>query len=81
MYVMEHGHGFNPLPEPLKRALDAAQRAVDLDPSNAYAHNSLAQAYFFLKKLPEFRLAAQRALELNPWDSNNLVGMGLFWSF
>ncbi len=81
MYVMEHGHGFNPLPDPLRRALEAAQRAVDLNPSSAYAHNSLAQVYFFLKKLPEFRLSAQRAMELNPWDSNNLVGMGLFWSF
>ena len=76
---MEHAIGFNPLPDSLGRAMDAARRAVDLAPANAGAHLAVASVYFFLKKYPEFRVSAIRAMELNPCDGATLGAIGLFW--
>jgi adenylate cyclase len=44
LYAEEHKHGFNPRPDPLDRALEAARRAVALAPSNNLAYHMLAQA-------------------------------------
>ena len=42
-YLDEHRFNYNPKPNPLDRAQDAAQRAVATDPTNQNAHNALAQ--------------------------------------
>ena len=55
LYADEHKFGFNPQPDSLGRAFAAARRAVDLAPSNSFAHLALAQALFFRKEFEAFR--------------------------
>ena len=72
IYSHEYGHGFNPRPGSLDRALAAARRAVDLAPSNHLAQQALAVALFFRKEtrgLPECR--ANGRMALNPLDGSN----------
>ncbi len=68
MYREEYAHGYNPGPDPLGRALDAARRAVEIAPSNHLAHHALATALFLRREFPAFRSAAERAIALNPMD-------------
>jgi tetratricopeptide (TPR) repeat protein len=67
----------NPQPDPLDRALDAAQRAVTLDPSSHFAHEVLADVYFQRQDLDLFFAEAQRALALNPNAVASLGSLGL----
>lgn len=76
MYGDEYRLGFNPRPDPLARALDAARRAVDLDASNQLAQSALASVQYFRRERQAFRTAAERAIALNPMDSVNLAYMG-----
>jgi TolB-like protein/Tfp pilus assembly protein PilF len=71
VYAHEYGHGFNPRPGSLERALAAARRAVDLAPSNPLAHQTLAVALFFRKETASCLSAAERAMALNPLDASN----------
>jgi tetratricopeptide (TPR) repeat protein len=68
LYREEYAHGFNLKPDPLGRALAAAQRAVELAPSSHLAYHALASTLFFRREFPGFRNAAERAIELNPMD-------------
>jgi TolB-like protein/Tfp pilus assembly protein PilF len=74
--IEEHAEGFNLQDDPLGRALDAAQRAVDAAPSSPLAHAVLARALFFRRELPAFRAEAERAMALNPMDGAVLALMG-----
>jgi TolB-like protein/Tfp pilus assembly protein PilF len=76
LYVHEFAFGFNPRPEPLERALRAAQRAVDLDPTGQHARNVIAQVFFFRRNVRDFRTAAEHAIALNPRDTDTLGVMG-----
>src|ERR1051326_1485751 len=71
VYSHEYGHGFNPRPGSLDRALAAARRAVDLAPSNHIAYQTLAVALFFRKDEAGCLSAAERALTLNPLNASN----------
>jgi tetratricopeptide (TPR) repeat protein len=71
IYSHEFGHGFNPRPGSLDRALAAARRAVDLAPSNPLACQTLAVALFFHKDYTACLSACERALALNPLDGSN----------
>jgi serine/threonine-protein kinase len=76
VYTEEFSNGFNTRPEPLERALQAARRAADAAPSSALAYNALARALFFRKEFQAFRVAADRAIELNPFNGPTLSGLG-----
>ena len=76
VYTEEFSNGFNVRPDPLGRALQAAQRAADAAPSSALAYNALARALFFRKEFQAFRIAADRAIELNPFNGPTLAGLG-----
>jgi non-specific serine/threonine protein kinase len=71
IYSHEYGHGFNTRPGPLDRALAAARRAVDLEPSNHLAYQTLAVALFFRKETAGCLSAAEKAMALNPLDASN----------
>jgi tetratricopeptide (TPR) repeat protein len=71
IYSHEYGHGFNARPGSLDRALTAAQRAVELAPSNHLAFQALAVARFFRQEKASCLSAAERALALNPLDGSN----------
>jgi TolB-like protein/Tfp pilus assembly protein PilF len=81
LYTDEHSLGFNPLPDPLGRALEAARRAVDAAPSNHRAHFALAVTLFHRKEFQAFRNAAERALALNPLDGSAAEYLGLCMAY
>jgi tetratricopeptide (TPR) repeat protein len=80
IYRGEFAQGYNPQPNPLDRALAAAQRAVDLAPTHALGHYALATVHFFRKEKVAFRVAAERALALNPLDASVKAYIGLLIS-
>jgi TolB-like protein/Tfp pilus assembly protein PilF/Flp pilus assembly protein TadD len=70
LQVQDYAQGFNLQADSLASGLAAAQRAVDAAPSNHLAWFGLAQALFFHKEFESFRIAAERAVALNPMDGN-----------
>ena len=81
VYAHEHGHGFNPLPNALERAVSAARRAVDLAPANHLTHLALSTALLFRKEIAACRHEAERAIELNPLDAGCHADMGANLAF
>jgi TolB-like protein/Tfp pilus assembly protein PilF len=77
IYRGEFAQGFNAGPNPLDRALAAAQRAVDLAATHALCHYALATVYFFRKEMIPFRVEAERTLALNPLDASARAYLGL----
>jgi TolB-like protein len=69
-------HEFTSRRESLDRALTVALRAVEAAPSNHLAYHALAAAQYFLGDRPAFRIAAERALELNPLDGFTVALLG-----
>jgi tetratricopeptide (TPR) repeat protein len=76
LYCDEHMFGFNPRPDPLGRALMAAQRAVEATPTSNLACQALAQALFFRREFASFRPLAERTIALNPMDGATVAFMG-----
>ena len=77
LYADEYHHRRNERPESYDsrdRALEAAERAVSLDPANQVSHGALAMTYLLRGDHERGRVAADRAIELNP---NNAVWLGL----
>jgi len=81
LYTEEYKHEYNRLPNSLDRALATARRAVDLEPDNAYANFVLAEAHYFRQELGAFRAAADRAIALNPRDSDAMAMIGIMMGY
>jgi TolB-like protein len=81
IYKEEFTHRFNLLPDPLGRALAAAQHAVEIAPSNHLAFHALASVEFFRKNLDAFRIATARALALNSMDGFTLAYLGFLTAY
>lgn len=81
VYLDEFRVGFNPRPDPLERALEAAQRSVDLDPTGHLSQHALAQIHFYRGDLEAFFPAAQRGVQLNPNDSAIVAMTGLLTAY
>jgi serine/threonine protein kinase len=77
MYDTEFADEFNPRPNPLERAMAAAQRAVDLAPTHALGYYALAFTYFFRKEWSSFRAAVEQAVTLNRMDGSVIGVLGL----
>ncbi len=77
MYTVEFADDFNPQPDPLGRALAAAQRAVNLAATQALGHYALAFVYFLRKETASFRAEAEKALTLNPMDGSIMGILGV----
>ena len=79
LYENEYEFGYNPRPElynALDRALEAGQRAVELDPNNAIVHSNMAFVRFMRHEIGAFYASAERAIALNPNDPEVLCNMG-----
>jgi tetratricopeptide (TPR) repeat protein len=76
IYKEEFAQRVNLDSDPLARAFTAAHQAVEAAPSNHLAHHALAAAHFFGKEWDTFRIAAHRAIELNPIDGFTLAYLG-----
>lgn len=80
-YLDEFRVGFNPRPDPLGRALTAAQRSVDLDPASHLSQHALAQVHFYRGELDAFFPVAQKGVNLNPNDSTTVAMTGLLTAY
>lgn len=65
----------------LPQATQAAERAVAADPRHAFAHVALAMCRLFALDIAGFDVAATRALELNPGNSDVLSEVGHCYAF
>ncbi len=68
-------------PDSLKRAFDAARHAVDLAPTSPMAHYALANVYFFRNDLEGFYSEADKALALNPHNTEILAALGVRFTY
>lgn len=78
-YLDEDRFGFNPrpgAPAAVERSLAAAQRAVELDARNIRALQALMTALFFNHQLAESTEVGDRALALNPNDTELIAEFG-----
>jgi TolB-like protein/Tfp pilus assembly protein PilF len=81
MYANEYGHWDNAAPDSLDRSLRAARTAVEAAPLHSLPYYALAQALFFKREIPAFRVAAERAVSLNPMDGATAAFMGLLIAY
>jgi adenylate cyclase len=77
LYSHEHSHHLNPLPGSVPRARKTAERAVEIDPVCQMAWESLADASYFARDLGAFHTAAERAMSLNPRNTNTVATMAV----
>jgi TolB-like protein len=78
VYVDEYAFGFpGGDATSLDRALSAARHGVELDRANQFAMVALAQTHFFRQDLAAFGPAAERAMALNPLNTDALGILGL----
>jgi adenylate cyclase len=81
LYENEYEFGYKPRPgsyNALDRALEAGQRAVELDPNNAVVHSNLTRVRFMRHEVEASFTSAERALALNPNDPEVLCNAGQF---
>ncbi len=76
VYENENYLRLNELPNSLDRCLMAAQRAVELNRTSQIAHEALAWAHFLRRDLAALPAAIDRAISLNPRNSNTLATLG-----
>jgi len=79
LYLDEDRFAFNPragAPPPIQRSLEAARRAIRLDPENVRALQSLMMALFFARHPVEALEVGERAVALNPNDTELLGEFG-----
>jgi adenylate cyclase len=81
LYADEHAQGFGGPPDALGRALMAARKAVDLDPSSHRSFHALAIVQFHRREIQAFRTAAERTIALNPMDGCSLAHMGSLMAY
>lgn len=81
LYREEYTHGFNLRPDPIGRSFAAARRAVEAAPSNHLAYHALASALFFRRETEAFRIAAERAVALNPMDGFTATYLGFLIAY
>jgi TolB-like protein len=81
IYQQEYMNNLNQQPDSLQRALVAAQQAVDIDSSSSAAQFALAQTRYFLKDVASFYVHAERAIELNPRNTDTMAMTGILMGY
>ncbi len=81
LYEQEYSQLLNLSPEPLRRSAGAAQRSVELDPACQAGWRALAAVNFFERDLNGLRVAAERAVALNPLHATATGGIGWMLAF
>ena len=76
MYLYEYLFSLNPRPDPVNRAVQAAQRAVTVDPASQMAHFALALTHYHRREQEQFVTEAERAIALNPNNATVLAEVG-----
>jgi TolB-like protein len=81
LYKEEYAHSFNLRPDSLGRAFAAAQRVIEADPSNHLGYHALASVLYFQRDFEAFRVAAERAIALNPMDGFTIAYLGFLVAY
>jgi len=81
VYIEEYKHNYNPRSDSLDRALATAHKAVAMKPDSASAQFALAEVHFFRQEVGPFRAAAERAIALNPRDSDAMAMIGIMTAY
>lgn len=84
LYFREYAFGFAGAPSDspaLDRSLAAAQRAVELKPESARAHQVLMDVHFFRGELAQAREQGDKAIALNPYDMYIVGDFGMHLIF
>ncbi len=80
-FADEYVFGFDPRPNSLARAVNAAQTAVRLDSANQMGHWFLARSLFFQRNFDRFKVEAERAVALNPNNTAAIAGAAIYTSY
>jgi adenylate cyclase len=82
VHMYGYAMGYNAEPNSLELAIEAAQRAFDIDPRNQIALNVLAQTRYYLKEYELFYPLAEQAVALNPNNPAILgaLGQAMAWA-
>jgi TolB-like protein len=75
-YLEEFRIGHNARPDPLERALRAARRAIEIAPESPRTNQALMDVLFARDDVEAALARGRRALELNPYDTDILAGVG-----
>jgi TolB-like protein len=81
IYQQEQMNNLNQQPGSLERALAAAQRALEIDPASSRAQFAMAQARYFLRDVSSFHVHAERAIQLNPRNTDTLAMVGIMMGY
>ena len=76
IYTDEVIFGYNPLPNSMDRALNAARRGVELAPANYHNHWLLSRVHYFSGERGLFFAEAEKSLNLNSNDGTTLGLIG-----
>jgi adenylate cyclase len=77
----EYSHGLNPQPDPLGRARQTAERSVAADPVCQEGWRAMASAAFFARDAASVRIAAERAIAINPLNTGTVAVCGMFLAY
>jgi len=64
-----------------QRALEAARRAVQLDPSDVHAHRCMAWSHIMAGQYSQAKMHTEFASELNPNDSWTVISTALLTAY
>ncbi len=78
LYTDEFAFNYNARPNAPDRALEAARKGVELDPSSQTTHWHLARTHFWRNEVDEAIIEADRALALNPNNAFVLAAAGVY---
>jgi len=67
--------------DPLKKALELAQRSIELAPDSTHSYQALAMVYWLMRDVDHSIDAAERGLRLNPNDTSLMADLGMRYCF
>jgi len=81
--LIEHevSHELNPQPHSLERARECAERSIAANPVCQEGWRSMASAAFFARDAAGVRVAAERAIAINPLNTATVAVCGMFLGY
>ena len=77
----EYSHRLNPKADTLKRARETAERAIAANPVCQEGWRAMASAAFFARDAAGVRIAAERAIAINPLNTGTVAVCGMFIAY
>jgi TolB-like protein len=77
----EYSHGLNTQADPLKRARESAERSIAENPVCQEGWRALASAAYFARDAAGVRIAAERAIAINPLNTGTVAVCGMFLAY